>query len=242
MKSFRCFTLIEFLIAITIVSVIAAACVVSFTSVNRVVDLHRRNDEVLRDLRGFLESADVEISSALYVRSDKRTIFFSQRREVGDREVNNLMFTTVHPQRYLELGLRGEIINVQYIVESNEDNPGLLVLRKRVLFNTFSNEIQTFSFESEYSSLIENGTMAEYIIRNDFTLFQFRFYSEGKWHESWDSRKQKQLPESIELIFSLGGKKYRELFKVFISRCNDLFCETLLCKIIFLVSSSFILT
>ncbi|UCB44276.1 MAG: prepilin-type N-terminal cleavage/methylation domain-containing protein [Spirochaetota bacterium] len=217
MKSFKGFTLIELLIAITIVSVIAAACVVSFTSINRVVDLHRRNDEMLRDLRGFLESADVEISSAFYVRDDKRTIFFSQRREIGDREVNNLMFTTVHPQHYLELGLRGEIINVQYIVESNEDNPGLLTLRKRILFNTFSNEVQTLSFESEYASLIENGAMAEYVIRDDFTLFQLRFYSEGKWHDSWDSRKQNQLPESIELIFSLGGKKYREMFNIFIS-------------------------
>ena len=217
MKSFKGFTLIELLIAITIVSVIAAACVVSFTSVNRVVDLHRQNDERLRDLRGFLENADVEISSAFYERDDKRTIFFSQRREIGDREVNNLMFTTVHPQYYLELGLRGEILNVQYIVESNEDNPGLLTLRKRILFNTFSNEVQTLSFESEYASLIENGAMAEYVIRDDFTLFQLRFYSEGKWHDSWDTRKQKRLPESIELIFSLGGNKYRELFNIFMS-------------------------
>jgi type II secretion system protein J len=217
MKSFRCFTLIEFLIAITIVSVIAAACVVSFTSVNRVVDLHRRNDAILRDLRGFLDSADVEISSALYVRSDKRTIFFSQRRDVGDREVNNLMFTTVSPQHYLELGIRGEIINVQYIIETNEANPDLLILRKRVLFNTFSNEVQTLSFETEYSSLVESGAMAEFIIRDDFTIFQLRFYSEGKWHDSWDTRKQDRLPESIELVFSLGGKKYREMFNIFIS-------------------------
>jgi prepilin-type N-terminal cleavage/methylation domain-containing protein len=217
MTRFRCFTLIEFMIAITIVSVIAAACVVSFTSVNRVVDLHKRNDEILRDLRGFLETADVEISSVLYVRSDKRTIFFSQRREIGDREVNNLMFTTVQPQHYLELGVRGEIVNVQYIVESNEDNPGLLIVRKRVLYNTFSNEVQTFSFESDYASLVESGAMAEYIIRDDFTIFELRFYSEGKWHDSWDTRKQNRLPESIELVFSLGGKKYREMFNIFIS-------------------------
>ena len=64
---------------------------------------------------------------------------------MGDREVNNLMFTTVCPQHYLELGIRGEIINVQYIVETNEANPDLLILRKRILFNTFSNEVQTLS-------------------------------------------------------------------------------------------------
>jgi prepilin-type N-terminal cleavage/methylation domain-containing protein len=217
MKRYRSFTLIEFLIAISIVSVIAAACVVSFTSVNRVVDLHKSNEEILRDLRGFLESADVEISSALYVKSDKRTIFFSQRKEIGGRGVNNLMFTSVCPQHYLELGTRGEIINVQYIAEQNKDDPDLLTVRKRVLFNTFSNEVQTLSFETEYSSLIKSGAMAEYVIRDDFTFFQLRFYSEGKWYDDWDTRKQDRLPESIELLFSLGGKKYREMFNVFIS-------------------------
>jgi general secretion pathway protein J len=217
MKRFRCFTLIELLIALSIVSVIAAACVVSFASVNRVVDLNRKSDETLRDIRGFLESADVEISSALYVRNDKRTIFFSQREEVGGHDVNNLMFTTVQPQQYLELGTRGEIINVQYIVEQNEDDPELLIVRKRVFFNIFINEAKTFSFENEYSSLFKSGAMAEFIVRDDFTLFQLRFFSEGKWYDSWDTRKLNRLPESVELDFSLGEKKYREIFNVFIS-------------------------
>jgi prepilin-type N-terminal cleavage/methylation domain-containing protein len=216
MKKFRGFTLVEFLIALSIVSVIAAASVVSFSSVNRIVDLQRGNDEMLREMRVFLEGLDREISGALYVRRDKGTVFFSQRREIAGKEVSFLLLTTLLPQEYLELGTRGEIVGVQYILEQNESDVELLVLKKRILYNTIGYDFRggtadTRSLPSEISGV------SEYNVREDFTLFQLRFYSDGKWHESWDSSKTDGLPESVELFFSLGGKKYRELFNVFIS-------------------------
>ena len=56
-----------------------------------------------------------------------------------------------------------------------------------------------------------------YDIGNDFTSFMLRFYRQGKWHDSWDSKITSQLPERVELTFSLGGTKYREFFNVYIS-------------------------
>ena len=217
MKKFRGFTLVEFLIALSIVSVIAAASVVSFSSVNRIVDLQRGNDEMLREMRVFLEGLDREISGALYVRRDKGTVFFSQRREIAGKEVSFLLLTTLLPQEYLELGTRGEIVGVQYILEQNESDVELLVLKKRILYNTIGYDFRGGTADTRSLPSSEISGVSEYNVREDFTLFQLRFYSDGKWHESWDSSKTDGLPESVELFFSLGGKKYRELFNVFIS-------------------------
>lgn len=217
MKQFRGFTLVEFLIALSIVSVIAAASVVSFSSVNRIVDLQRRNDEMLREMRGFLEGLDREISGALYVKRDKSTVFFSQRREIAGKEVSFLLLTTLLPQEYLELGTRGEIIGVQYILEQNESDGELLVLKKRILFNTIGYDFRGGTADTRSLPSSEKSGVVEYNVREDFTLFQLRFYSGGKWHKSWDSSKTDELPERVEFFFSLGGKKYREIFNVFIS-------------------------
>lgn len=198
--------------SLAILSVIAAVCYVSFSSVNRVVDLNRRNEELLRDVRSFLGRLDVEISGAVYVRRAEGTIFLSTRSEVGGEKTNNLVFTTVSPQVYMELGKRGEIIRVEYIVEQSEEDNELIVVKKRIFFNNLTPEIGYFTSEVE-----ETANAAQYTIRDDFTVFQLRFYSQGKWYDSWDTREMDRLPDGVELIFSLGGKKYREFFNVFIS-------------------------
>ena len=216
MRNLRAFTIIELLIALSIVSVIAAASTLSLSSVNRIVDLQKKNDEMLREMRGFLLRLDREISCSIYVMRDRGTVFESQRREVGGKEVSGLLFTTLLPQEYLELGTRGEIIAVQYFLESSESDSELLVLKKRILYNTLGHEFRGVS-ETKDIPVSQEGKTVEYVVREDFTLFQLRFYGSGKWHESWDSQKMNGLPESVELLFSLGGRKYREIFNVFIS-------------------------
>jgi general secretion pathway protein J len=222
MKQYRGFTIIELLIALSILSVIAAAAVASFSSVNRIVDLQKKNDETVRDMRGFLERLDTEIGGAVYIERDKSTLFFSQRKDTATESMNGLFFTTILPQEYLELGTRGEIIAVQYIVEQNESDSGLIVLKKRTLYNLIGKDFRGSTAGErtlpELASLSEyQYGISEYVIRDDFSLFQLRFYDNGKWHESWDSEKMGGLPDSVELIFSLGDRKYREIFNVFIS-------------------------
>jgi len=217
MKRCRGFTIIELLIALSILSVIAAAAVASFSSVNRIVDLQKRNDETVRDMRAFVERLDREINGAVYIERDRGTLFFSQRKDTTTGETNGLLFTTILPQEYLELGTRGEIVAIQYIVEQNESDSGLLVLKKRTLYNVLGKDFRG-STAGERTLPVPSGYgISEYIIRDDFSVFQLRFYSGGKWHTSWDSEKMDGLPESVELTFSLGERKYREIFNVFIS-------------------------
>lgn len=200
---FRAFTLLELMISLSILSVIAALSYTSFVSVRKVVEVNRRNEDILRSIRWFQEKLDVEISGAIYVRRAEQTLFVSERKDYLGKKVNNLTFTTLSPQSYLEIGTRGEILKVVYEVEQNKDNNELLVVTKKVFYNLLSPE-----FRQE---------PVEYVIRPDFGSFTLRFYKGGKWYDSWDTEEMDLLPEGIELLFSIDGKQYREFFNVYIS-------------------------
>lgn len=199
----RAFTIIELLISLSILSVIAVVSYSSFVAIRRVSDLNRESEKSLRDMRGFLERLDRELAAAVYIRRDKQTLFLSQRLDIEGREANNLIFTTIYPQSLLETGTRGEIIKIEYSVQPNEEKRGFFIVKKRIFF---------FLFDPQ-----GRQEPVEYTVRDDFSYFTLRFYSRGRWHDSWDTRKNDLLPEGVEIIFSLGRKRYRDYFNVFIS-------------------------
>lgn len=203
MKKYSAFTLMELLISLSIISVIAFVSTTSFVSMRKIAELNRRNEEALRNIRYFLNRLDVEISGAVLVRRAEETLFQSTRMDINGEKVNNLIFTTVSPQQYLEIGKRGEVIKVEYDVTENEEDPYRFVVTKKVYHNTLTPK--------------DDQEPVEFIIRSDFTSFILRFYKAGKWHDSWDTKKTNHLPDGIELIFSLGETKYREFFNVYIS-------------------------
>ena len=204
------FTLVELLVALSILAVIASLSFSSLQSINRVVDVNRQNERAQRSVRGFVDRLDGELAGAIFVRTSGETLFLSKRQEIGGKNVNSLAFTTLMPQRYLEVGDRDEIVKVEYRVERNEENGGLLVVRKRV----FTRLLSPYP-EREPAPGPESG-VAEFLVRDDFTQFTMRFYRSGKWYESWDSKQMNLVPDGVELIFSLGDKTFREYFNVFI--------------------------
>ncbi len=203
MKKYSAFTLMELLISLSMLTIIAFVSTTSFVSMRKITEVTRRNEDALRHIRYFLSRLDVEISGAVLVRRAEETLFQSKRMDINGEKVNNLIFTTISPQQYLEIGKRGEIIKLEYDVTENEEDPYLLVVTKKVYYNTLTPE--------------DEQEPVEFIIRSDFTSFMLRFYKAGKWHDSWDTKKTNNLPDGIELIFSLGETKYREFFNVYIS-------------------------
>jgi prepilin-type N-terminal cleavage/methylation domain-containing protein len=83
------FTLIEFLIALAILSIIAAVSFTSFVSVRRTIDMGRRNNELMREIRAFVERLDVELSGALYIKGNEGTIFVSKREDLGQQKASH---------------------------------------------------------------------------------------------------------------------------------------------------------
>jgi len=197
------FTLVELLISLAILSIIAGVSYTTFISVKKASEIHRQNDEMLRELRSFLERLDVELSGAVYIRNDKSTLFVSKREEVGSHTASDLLFTTISPRTFLEPGNRSEIIRIEYELARNTENEDYITLRKRIYQNTLQEP--------------ESVEPYEYTVRSDFTSFLLRFRSAGKWFDTWDTEKMNGLPDGIELTFTIGERKFREYFNVFIS-------------------------
>jgi hypothetical protein len=157
----------------------------------------------MREVRTFLERLDVELSGALYVSGDEGTIFVSKREDLGSQEASDISFTTIMPQTPLELGKRGEILQVEYEVAASEAGEQFIALKKKIYLYS----LPPGDFDEP----------VEYLIGDEFTSFFFRFKSGGRWFEEWDTETRDELPESIELVFSLGGRTYREFYNVYIS-------------------------
>jgi prepilin-type N-terminal cleavage/methylation domain-containing protein len=204
------FTLVELLVSLSILAVIAALSFGSFQSISRVVDVNRRNERAQRSVRALVDRLDAELAGAIFARSEAETLFLSKRGEIDGKTFNDLSFTTLMPQVYLEIGKRDEIVKVEYTVERNEGNEGLLVVRKRI----YTSLLSPFP-EREPEPGPETG-VAEFVVRDDFTVFEMRFYKGGRWYESWDSKQMSLAPDGVELVFSLGDKTFREYFNVFI--------------------------
>ena len=200
---YKGFTLIEFLIAVSILSIIVAVSYTSFVSVRKTMLVGKRSLQVMREVRSFLERLDVEISGSIYVRGDEGTLFQSKRDEVGQLETSNLVFTTIMPQSLLEAGKRGEVVRVEYEVSQNKNDEELLVLTKRM----YMLSLPPRDFDKP----------VEFVVGEEFSSFQLRFRSGNQWFESWDTETKNELPDGVELVFSLGGRSYREFFNVYIS-------------------------
>ena len=204
------FTLVELLVSLSILAVISALSFGSFQSINRVVDVNRRNERAQRSVRALVDRMDAELAGAIFVRAATETIFLSARRDIDGKNVNDLAFTTLMPQEYLEIGKRDEIVKVEYMVERNGENEGLLVVKKRIYTS-----LLTPYPEREQEPGPDSG-VAEFVVRDDFTGFTMRFYKGGRWYDSWDSEQMSLAPDGVELVFSLGDKTFREYFNVFI--------------------------
>jgi type II secretion system protein J len=200
---FEGFTLIEFLIAMSILSIIAAVSYTSFVSVRKTMDVSEKNNELMREVRMFLERLDVELSGTLYKRNDEGMLLVSRRRDLGQLTASDLVFTSIMPQSFLEVGKRGEVIRIEYEVALNELDEELVVLKKKIYFYTLPPD----DFDEP----------AEYIIAENFTGFLLRFRSGNQWFDTWDTGTRNELPDSVELVFSLGGRTYREFFNMYIS-------------------------
>jgi type II secretion system protein J len=209
-RGFPAFTLIELLVSLAILAVIASLSFSSFQSINRIVDVNRRNERAQLSVRGFVDRLDAELAGAIFVRTAGETLFVSKRQEIGGKNASSLAFTTIMPQRYLEVGDRDEIVKVEYRVERSEETDGLLVVRKRVITRLLS------PYPEREAEPGPDSGVAEFLIRDDFTEFTMRFNKGGRWYESWDSKQMNLVPDGVELIFSLGDKTFREYFNVFI--------------------------
>ena len=205
-SKFRSFTLVELLIALSILSIIAYLSASSFISIRRATEWNSQNVETRRAVDNLIDTLDNELASALYISSNKRTLFRSNRTENAGIKINDLRFSYIDPISFYELNKRDEVVEVEYEVEKDGGIENKYRIDKRIWY---------FAMHPDRPE--ERNPDARDTVLENVDFFTMRFYSKGKWYDSWDTEKMRELPDMVELDLSVNGKEYREYFNVCIS-------------------------
>lgn len=175
------FTLLELLVALSLLVIIAAAVYGSYFSVIRGRDGATASMEALREITGTLELLRRETASALYKPDDNKLSFVVEDRDQFGKPASNLSFTTIG---IVKSGAApsSDQREVRYRTKEKEGNL-LLARSEKELF---------FSFEPQLYPQMEQ-----------LEGFLVECYDGGKWVRSWDTALVRRLPEAVRFTISV---------------------------------------
>ncbi len=176
----RGFTLLEVLIALSLVSVIFAALYSTFFLSRKAVDAVDDSLLRLQESRAVLDVMKREIESALYERNKSYTVFKLEDEDCNGTQVSRITFTTFsqgHPG----------LARVEYRVVEHE---GRLTLVKSL------NSAYARSADTRAAELIE-----------DLDSFAVEIRFKDLWVKTWDSALAQAKPEEIRVSIKVKKKE-----------------------------------
>jgi general secretion pathway protein J len=178
----RGFTLLELLIAITMLGVIVGFMTGALAMARRTVEKGEKKIEFLerkKTVSSLLESQIQSAFAGYYMDQTDRKSYFS-----GEKD--SLMFASNYS---VWRGIGGNCL-VRYFLKADDRGRSALCVEERVLGMDAGNEARlTKDYESiAFEYFLENST------------------EEGKWVERWPE-EEKNLPRRIRIILADGGKK-----------------------------------
>lgn len=174
------FTLIEILIAVTILSVVLAAIYSTFFLSYRAIQGMDESMLKLQESRRAIDIMRCELDSAYHNGTDVATFLKIKDKDVYGKQASQLSFTTFST-------LRPGLSMVSYYIE---DTDGKLNLLKKI-DSPYSNK------QSEGAEIIEN-----------LEAFTIEAKYNDKWVKTWDTDINKERPDEIRisLTISIKGK------------------------------------
>jgi general secretion pathway protein J len=177
------FTLIEVLLALSLVSVILAALYSSFFLSRKAIDAADGPLLRLQESRAVLDIMKREIEAAFYDKSKSYTVFKLEDQDFDGREASRVIFTTFTP------GFPG-LAKVEYrAVESD----GRISLVKKVI------SAYARSADAKDIELIE-----------DIESFTAEVRSGDRWVKTWDSSQAGSIPSELKISIQLRNLRNRE--------------------------------
>lgn len=176
------FTLIEILVALTIVSVVIAALYSTFFLSHRAMDAIDESLVKLQESRTVLDTMKREIESAFYLKDKTYTVFKLDDRDFYGKQASQLHFTSFS-------SLMPGLSRISYIVEQNE---GRMVLIKKIA--------------SAYTK--SSGSGVELI--EDIEAFTVEARHSNKWVKTWDSDLSNNIPDEIKISLVIVTKKQND--------------------------------
>ena len=189
-RGIRGFTLIEVLVAISLLAIVLTSVYGIFSSVNA-TKIRLDSDSAEYHLaRVVFDRLGRELHGAYYRRGDQTTLFRGGVNTQGESFLE-LTTTAVTPLSATGTG----IATVSYrLVADKESNHG-------------SNVLLRGEHPRQSASLAVDDRMMR--LAPDIASLSLRFYSEGNWHDEWDAR-QDGLPQLVEVALVVGLDEQRQ--------------------------------
>jgi general secretion pathway protein J len=184
------FTLLEVLIAVTLLSILTAALYGSYFTVIRARERAATGMESRRELGATLDLLRREISSALFRRDDKRLRFVVEDRDNFGSPASTLELTTLTPPS-LQIRSESGISAVTYKI-AEKDKVRLLTRREKDLVS-------------------EDTAAPAYPQMERISSFLVECFDGSKWVKSWDTAINGGLPKSVRVTVEVeeDGKAVR---------------------------------
>jgi general secretion pathway protein J len=174
----RGFTLIEILIAVTILSIVLAAIYSTFFLSQRAIDGMDESMLKLQESRRAIDIMRCELDSTLYNKKDAATFLKIQDRDIYGKQASQLSFTAFST-------LRPGLSRLSYYIENAD---GKLNLLKKI--------------DSPYSNKEAEGTG----IIEDLEAFTVEAKYNDKWVKTWDTYINNGMPDEIRIGLTISIK------------------------------------
>lgn len=177
------FTLLEILLALTLLGIVATALYGSYFTVNRARERANEGIESRRELGNTLDMIRRESASAIYRAGDKKLKLVVEDRDFFGKPSSTLEFTTIMPPS-IEVRKESGLSLIRYKMSAQDaklkDAPAILT-------------------REEYDFLLEKPQSLTYPQMERISAFLVECYDGSKWVKSWDTAINNRLPEMLRI-------------------------------------------
>lgn len=183
------FTLIEVLVAISILAIVLSSVYGIFSSVNLARGRLEADSAEYHRARVIFDRLGRELRGAYFSPRDARLVFAGGSASGDPLDALELTTTAVSPLSRTGSG----VARVRYrLTEDPESSEG-----RQVLLRSEQPAYQP-------SDNLENADMMR--LAAGIESMTIRFFSAGQWREEWDSQSTGELPEMVELVLQLPAE------------------------------------
>ncbi len=198
----RGFTLLELLIAATMLAIVAMVVVSSFTNTLASIERARERSDVSQTARLVLERMFWDLSSTFFYSEEEAYRFVDRENEQDEPRGLVLSFVTVVRHGLREGTTPGGLARVEYLLGPHPENEDETALYRR--------ETGILGGEGETPRSV--ALMGEYIRK-----FYLEYFDEtGTVHTAWDSDEaegERSLPVGVRITLVLGRAGPGQTFK-----------------------------
>ncbi len=180
------FTLIEVLIASTIIGIVVFIIYSTFNSISQSIEKNRVRIEMYQEAKAILNRMQKEISSAFNSRINVDIRFKGEDGMQGENNNDALSFVcTLNPLK--SEAKESDLMKIGYYIKFGESTKyGTLIHRSS---GTIDEKIDEGGYEQILSSNIKD--------------LNFTYYDGNEWKKSWDTNEKGKLPQLVEISFIL---------------------------------------